>query len=86
MLDIVKIQAHDRRVMSKSDAVEFNSVADFMKATGMNDNDLAEYLDVDRSEATRLRQGRRFRSLTKPLRISRKCKVRIERLAPESAA
>lgn len=73
--------------MSKRDATTvFNSVADFMKATGMNDNELAEYLDIDRSEAVRLRQGRVFRSLVKPLRVSRKCKVPIERLAPETAA
>lgn len=68
------------------DDKQFNSVADFMAATGMSDTELAEYLDVDRSEAVRLRQGRRFRSLVKPLRIAKKCKVPIERLAPTNAA
>lgn len=65
-----------------SDERQFNSVADFMAATGMTDIELASYLDVDRSEATKLRLGRRYRSLIKPLKIARKCKVPIERLAP----
>lgn len=68
------------------DDKKFESVADFMKATGMSDTELAEYLDVDRSEAVRLRQGRKFRSLIKPLKIAKKCKVPIERLAPPTAA
>lgn len=64
----------------------FNSVAEFMEATGMSDTELAAYLDVDRSEAVRLRQGRVFRSLVKPLKIAKRCKVPIERLAPTTAA
>lgn len=82
-----KIQAHYSPVMAKTGAErEFKSVAEFMDATGMNTRDLAEYLDVDQSEAVRLRQGRRFRSLVKPMRIARKCKVPIERLLPESTS
>lgn len=69
-----------------SDKPEFNSVADFMKASGLNDADLAKLLDVDRTEVTKLRNGRVYRCLIKPLRISRLCKVPIERLAPPSAA
>lgn len=73
--------------MSKAqDTKQFASVAEFMRATGMSDTELAEYLDVDRSEAVRLRQGRTFRSLVKPLKIAKKCKVPIERLAPQTAA
>jgi transcriptional regulator with XRE-family HTH domain len=68
------------------DDKKFNSVAEFMEATGMSDTELAEYLDVDRSEAVRLRHGRTFRSLVKPLKIAKKCKVPIERLAPSTAA
>jgi len=68
------------------DDKKFDSVADFMNSAGMSDADLAEYLDIDRSEAVRLRQGRKFRSLIKPLRIAKKCKVPIERLAPPNAA
>lgn len=64
----------------------FNSVAEFMKASQMDDAELAEYLDIDRTEALRLRKGRTFRSLVKPLKISKKCKVPIERLAPPNAA
>jgi len=65
---------------------QFNSVAEFMEASGLSDNELAKLLDVDRSEAVRLRQGRRFRSLVKPLKVSKTCNVPIEKLAPESAA
>lgn len=69
-----------------SDTKEFKSVAEFMKASGLNDADLAKLLDVDRTEVTKLRNGRTYRSLIKPLRISRLCKVPIERLAPPTAA
>jgi transcriptional regulator with XRE-family HTH domain len=68
------------------DKEQFNSVAEFMDKTGLSDADLAKLLDVDRSEAVRLRQGRRFRSLVKPLRVSRVCRVPIEKLAPPTAA
>lgn len=64
----------------------FNTVADFMKASGLNDTELAKLLDIDRSEATRLRLGRTYRSLLKPLKISKMCKVPIESLAPSKAA
>ena len=74
-------------IMSKAqDKTVFGSVAEFMRATGMSDTELAEYLDVDRSEAVRLRQGRTYRSLLKPLKVSKKCKVPIEKLAPSNAA
>lgn len=73
--------------MSKStEPKKFNSVAEFMDASGMTDAELAKLLDIDRSEATRLRLGRTYRSLIKPLRVSKRCKVPIERLAPEHAA
>lgn len=65
---------------------QFNSVAEFMDSTGLSDTELAKLLDVDRSEAVRLRQGRKFRSLVKPLKVSRVCRVPIEKLAPPTAA
>ncbi len=68
------------------DIKRFNTVAEFMRASGLTDADLAKLLDVDRSEATRLRLGRTYRSLIKPLRISKVCKVPIESLAPSRAA
>lgn len=68
------------------DDKRFNSVADFMRASGLNDAELAKLLDIDRSEATRLRLGRTYRSLIKPLRIAKTCKVPIESLAPVKAA
>lgn len=69
-----------------SDDKKFQSVADFMQASGLTDAELAKLLDIDRSEATRLRLGRTYRSLIKPLRISKLCKVPIEALAPPKAA
>ncbi len=71
---------------TKRNSKQFNSVAEFMEASGLGDNDLAKLLDVDRSEAARLRQGRRFRSLVKPLKVARVCRVPIEKLAPGTAA
>jgi transcriptional regulator with XRE-family HTH domain len=68
------------------DDKKFETVADFMRASRMTDAELAEYLDVDRSEAVRIRQGRTYRSLLKPLKISKMCKVPIERLAPTKVA
>lgn len=65
---------------------QFRSVAEFMEASGLGDTELAKLLDIDRSEATRLRLGRSYRSLIKPLRVSRLCRVPIEKLAPPSAA
>jgi hypothetical protein len=65
---------------------QFNSVAEFMESTGLSDTELAKLLDVDRSEAVRLRQGRKFRSLVKPLKVARVCRVPIEKLAPPTAA
>lgn len=71
-------KAHDKQ--------QFKSVAEFMRASGLTDEALAKLLDIDRSEATRLRLGRTYRSLIKPLRISRTCGVPIENLAPSKAA
>jgi transcriptional regulator with XRE-family HTH domain len=68
------------------DTKKFNTVAEFMRASGLNDAELAKLLDIDRSEATRLRLGRRYRSLIKPLKIAKVCKVPIESLAPDKAA
>lgn len=71
-------KAHDKQ--------QFTSVAAFMRASGLNDEALAKLLDIDRSEATRLRLGRTYRSLIKPLRIAKTCGVPIENLAPSKAA
>lgn len=67
--------------MSKtSQKPEYESVAEFMRASGLGDAELAKLLDCDRSEATKLRLGRKFRSLRKPLLVAKTCKVPIERL------
>jgi transcriptional regulator with XRE-family HTH domain len=74
-------------IMPKAhDSKRFNTVAEFMRASGLNDAELAKLLDIDRSEATRLRLGRTYRSLIKPLKIARVCSVPIESLAPFKAA
>jgi len=74
-------------IMAKaSEGRQFKSVAEFMAASGLNDEQLAKLLDIDRSEATRLRLGRVYRSLLKPLKVSKVCGVPIERLAPSRAA
>jgi len=78
---------HTAFIMAKAhDDKRFDSVAAFMRASGLNDAELAKLLDIDRSEATRLRLGRTYRSLVKPLKIARVCKVPIESLAPNKAA
>lgn len=69
-----------------SDPKQFKTVAEFMRASGLGDAELAKLLDIDRSEATRLRLGRTYRSLLKPLRISKVCNVPIESLAAGNAA
>jgi hypothetical protein len=78
---------YDAFIMPKAhDDKKFDSVAAFMRASGLNDAELAKLLDIDRSEATRLRLGRTYRSLVKPLKIAKVCKVPIESLAPSKAA
>jgi len=64
----------------------FKSVAEFMESTGLTATQLAVILGVHRSEVTRLRQGRKYRSLVMPLKVSRVCRVPIERLAPSTVA
>lgn len=71
---------------TKTNDKQFNSVAEFMAQSGLTDGDLAKLLDCDRSEATKLRLGRLFRSLRKPLKVSRVCRVPIEKLAPPISA
>lgn len=67
--------------MSKtSEKPVYESVAEYMRATGLDDAQLAKLLDVDRSLVTKLRLGHKFRSLRRPLQISKTCKVPIERL------
>ena len=67
--------------MSKtSEKPQYESVAEFMRATGLDDVQLAKLLDCDRSLVTKLRLGHKFRSLRGPLRISKTCKVPIDRL------
>lgn len=87
MLTVCDFIRHTPRIMAKaSETKQFKSVAEFMAASGLNDEQLAKLLDIDRSEATRLRQGRVYRSLLKPLKVARTCGVPIERLAPSTAA
>lgn len=63
-----------------SEKPQYESVAEFMRASGLGDEDLAKLLDVDRSQATKLRLGHKYRSLRGPMKVSKMCKVPIERL------
>lgn len=64
----------------------FNSIAEFAAAREMRDQDLAEFLGVDRSQATKLRRGKKYRSLLEPMRIAKAVGMPLEALAPTSAA
>lgn len=67
--------------MSKtSEKPQYESVAEFMRASGLDDAQLAKLLDCDRSLVTKLRLGHKFRSLRRPLQIAKTCKVPVERL------
>lgn len=70
----------------RNDTPGFKSIAEFAAARDMRDHELAAFLRVDRSQATKLRRGKKYRSLIEPLRIARACGVPIEALAPKSAA
>ena len=64
----------------------FKSIAEFAAAREMRDQDLAEFLGVDRSQATKLRRGKKYRSLLEPMRIAKAVGMPLEALAPKSAA
>lgn len=65
---------------------KFKSVADFAEQKNLRDWQLAELLGVDRSQATKLRRGKKYRSLIEPLKVARVCGIPIEALAPSEAA
>ena len=65
---------------------EFASIAAWMAHTGLNDQQAADVLKLDRTEVTRLRNGKRYRCLLTPLRVSNTTGVPIEKLAADDAA
>lgn len=65
---------------------KFKSVAEFAERRGLLDRELAVVLGVDRSQATKLRRGKKYRSLVEPLKIAKVCGIPIEALAPTEAA
>lgn len=74
---------------SKAKSVKtYQSIGQFAEAMGWRDADLARYLGCSLPEANKLRHGKTFRGLMRPLRIARQCRVPIENLAaidvPES--
>lgn len=64
----------------------YKSVAEFAKAKNLRDQDLADLLGVDRSQATKLRRGKKYRSLIEPLKVARVCRIPIQALLPTEAA
>ena len=65
---------------------KFKSVAEFADKQNLRDWQLAELLGVDRSQATKLRNGKKYRSLVEPLKVAKLCGIPIEALAPSEAA
>lgn len=63
-----------------------NTVADAMKALGYTDQSLADEVQCDRTWITRVRQGRKLKTLTTPIRIARALNVPIEALSELDAA
>lgn len=64
----------------------FATVAEAMRSLGYTDQKLADEVKCDRTWITRLRQGRKLKTLGTPLRISRVLNVPIEALADKDAA
>lgn len=65
---------------------KYKSVAEFAEKKNLRDWQLAELLEVDRSQATKLRRGKKYRSLVEPLKVAKRCNIPIEALAPSEAA
>lgn len=57
-----------------------------MQHTGLNDEQAADVLKLHRTEVTRLRNGKKYKSLLTPLRVARTCGIPVEKLAPSEAA
>lgn len=64
----------------------YKSVAEFAAKKNLRDWQLAALLGVDRSQATKLRRGKKYRSLVEPLKVAKVCGIPIEALAPSEAA
>lgn len=65
---------------------KYKTVAEFADAKNLRDWQLAELLGCDRSQATKLRRGKKYRSLVEPLKVAKLCSIPIEALAPSEAA
>lgn len=70
----------------KAHPKQFKTVAEAMAALGFTDQRLADAVDCDRTWITRLRQGRKLKTLRNPIRIARALNVPIEALADKDAA
>ena len=70
----------------KTHPKQFHTMAEAMLALGYTDQKLADEAECDRTWITRLRQGRKLKTLTTPLRISRILNVPIEALSDLDAA
>ena len=73
-------------VTKRAPKPKYRSVAEFAAKKNLRDWELAIMLGCGRSQATKLRRGKRYRSLVEPLRVSKVCGIPIEALAPTEAA
>lgn len=72
--------------MPKRKQKTYPSVAAFAADKGLKGIELARLLEVHPSQASKLVNGKKYRSLVEPLRIAKRCQMPIEALAPKSAA
>lgn len=73
-------------VTNRSAKPKYKSVADFAEKKNLRDWELAQLLGISRSQATKLRRGRGYRSLREPLKVAKVCDIPIEALTPSEAA
>ena len=71
---------------NRTNRPQYKSVAEFASAKNLRDWQLAELLGVDRSQATKLRRGKKYRSLIEPMKVAKRCRIPIEALLPSEAA
>lgn len=65
---------------------KFTNIAEAMKALGYTDERLADEVQSDRTWITRLRRGKKLKTLGTPIRICRVLNIPIESLSDVDAA
>ena len=64
----------------------YSNIAEAMRALGYTDEQLANEVQCDRTWITRVRGGRKLKTLSTPIRICRVLNIPIESLADIEAA